>query len=645
MGGKYEQEIKNLPLTYKRALTADLSSLKDAIASTSGSSIIGVGSGGSYTVSSFLCDLHETYTGRVSRASTPLEIICNPTLASASPVFLISAEGKNPDIIEALIRARRNSARSINIISNRSDSILIEKAKQLRDVRTHIFELEHKDGYLATNSLLLDAMVVARAYQDLDGGERLFPPEMMSLPLKGYTLTTWADAAENFVKEAIKRSNIIIIFSPRLKSIACDLESKLAEAALLHCQLADIRSFAHGRHLWLSHKPENCAIFALTDPSLEGLWCEMSSVIPAEIPQFTMPLSGISPQDLISGLIAQMLFVDRIGKCLMVDPGKPEVQNFGRELYYLDLSKHIARCDESLNEGERSKFEVLGGRWPAKIALGNIERERATFLSGLESQNFKCIVFDYDGTLCSSQERDAPPPAEVVERIETLLKAGIIVGVASGRGGSLHQHFKEVIDKNLWSNFKLALYNGGWIGELNDDVLGSQETSEFLNHIKRLVGRLKELGAPINNIRVTHPYQVSVRFQGGTSPEEMWYVIADAVRQAGLDLARMVKSKHSVDVLAEGVSKSRLIAHIIEVNRVRPYQILTMGDQGAWPGNDAALLEHKYSLSVDQPSRRVDRGWKLAPPHKRDVDATLWYLDKIIIGNNQSFSLKIDKAE
>ena len=72
-----------------------------------------------------------------------------------------------------------------------------------------------------------------------------------------------------------------------------------------------------------------------------------------------------------------------------------------------------------------------------------------------------------------------------------------------------------------------------------------------------------------------------------------------------------------------------LIAHIIQQDKIDPYQVLTMGDQGAWPGNDAALLEHRYSLSVDIPSRRLDRGWKLAPAEKRDLDATLWYLERM----------------
>jgi hypothetical protein len=108
----------------------------------------------------------------------------------------------------------------------------------------------------------------------------------------------------------------------------------------------------------------------------------------------------------------------------------------------------------------------------------------------------------------------------------------------------------------------------------------------------------------------------------------MWFVIGDALRQAGLDLSSMVRSKHSIDVLANGISKARLIAHIITTFKIDPYDIMTMGDQGAWPGNDSELLEHRYSLSVDEPSRNLDRGWKLAPGHKRDVDATLWYLDQ-----------------
>ena len=156
----YDAELSKLPITYALALAANIDAIKSAIAGASESSILGVGSGGSFTVASLLCNLHEKYTGRVSRPLTPLEIICNPTLAAASPVFLVSAEGKNPDIVEALKRARMHSARPVHVITNRKASPLTERAGLLTNISTHVFELVEKDGYLATNSLLLDAVLM-----------------------------------------------------------------------------------------------------------------------------------------------------------------------------------------------------------------------------------------------------------------------------------------------------------------------------------------------------------------------------------------------------------------------------------------------------------------------------------------------------
>ena len=69
---QYDSELQHLEKTYIAAMGADVSRLKAAIAGASESSVIGVGSGGSFTVASLLCNLHEAYTGRVSRPSTPL---------------------------------------------------------------------------------------------------------------------------------------------------------------------------------------------------------------------------------------------------------------------------------------------------------------------------------------------------------------------------------------------------------------------------------------------------------------------------------------------------------------------------------------------------------------------------------------------
>jgi HAD superfamily hydrolase (TIGR01484 family) len=638
----YDAEMAHLGATYEAALRHSVAKVKAAIAGASESSIIGVGTGGSFTVASLLCNLHETYTGRVSRAATSLEIISNPTLASSSPVFLISAEGKNPDIVEALRRARTHSARPIHVVTNRASSPLFEAIQQLTDITTHVFELSEKDGYLATNSLLLDAVLVARAYGELAHEDDHIPNAISGLSLADGTIDEWLNNTTPFIESAVSSGNLIITYSPLLRPIAADLESRLSEAALLHCQVADLRSLGHGRHLWFAQRPTDCAVLALIEPSLADLWDRMRDLIPDDIPTLSMRLAGARPKDLLSGLVAQMRFVGMLGARYGRDIGRPVVPQFGRDLYYIDLPMVIPRHKESADHGEQAKYNVLGARWPSGGRRGSMQRAATAFKMSVEAQTFRGIVFDYDGTLCPSQRDDSPPPNLILTHLERLLTHNVIVGVASGRGGSVQEQLRDCLPDRWWTQIQLALYSGGWLTDLQASDRPAPVTSEFLSHVERMVRRLKSLGVPIDTIRTTHPYQVSVRFREGLQTEGMWFVVADALRQAGLDVSRMVRSKHSVDILAPNIDKSHLIAHLIARYKIDPYDILAVGDQGAWPGNDYSLLEHKFSLSVDSPSRRLDRGWKLAPAHKRDVDATVWYLDRLHLLGEGRFALRFD---
>lgn len=638
---KYDEELAELDTTYQAALEVDIAKLKHAIRGASESSVIGVGSGGSYTVATLLCNLHESFTGRVSRPSTPLELICNPTLAAASPVFLITAEGKNPDIIEALERARRHSSRMVHVLTNRQESPTIDRANILADITAHVFELSNKDGYLATNSLLLDAVVVARAYGELDCSVFKLPISIEHFAIGDGSIATWVRNADKFVSEVVNRKNIIVVYSPLLKAVAADLESKLSEAALTSCQVVDLRSFAHGRHLWLAERPDDCAILAITEPNLAALWNGMKALFPADVPTYEMALAGSTPSDLLCGLIAQMHFISAVAHKVGKDPAKPEVPQFGRDLYYANLAQFIPSPVEDKEPAERSKYEVLGAKWPSARVGGIARRALKEIVDDLSKKRFRSIVFDYDGTLCNSHRNDSRPTDAVLGHLIRLADAGISIGIASGRGGSIQELLRGCLTKEAhWKNFRLGLYNGGWIGDVSSPEPTSGATSEFLSHVRRIVVRLKSLGVPIERIRATPPYQVSIRFEEGVHTERMWFVIADALRQSGLDSSTVVRSKHSVDVLAKDVDKSHLIASIVKQDKIDPYEVITMGDQGAWPGNDYSLLEHRYSLSVDLPSRRLDRGWKLAPEHKRDVDATLWYLDRLKIVDTGQFSFE-----
>jgi HAD superfamily hydrolase (TIGR01484 family) len=273
-----------------------------------------------------------------------------------------------------------------------------------------------------------------------------------------------------------------------------------------------------------------------------------------------------------------------------------------------------------------------------------MSRAREQFASALERKWFRGVVFDYDGTLMTSQRRSDPPPPEIIEHIKKLIDANVVVGIATGRGDSVQKALAETLPQHALKKVHLGLYNGGWIGTADAFLEHNDQTVEFLSHVTRIARRLKSFGVPIEDIRTTHPFQVSIRFRDGLPTDQMWFVVADALRQSGLDATALYKSKHSLDVLAPGVGKSGLVAHIIAEEALDPLQILTMGDQGAWPGNDVSLLEHRFSLSVDLPSRRLDRGWKLAPGHKRDVDATLWYLERLKLDKGGAFQVALDES-
>lgn len=644
--GSFGEELSRIDATIAAAKQADIEPLKAAIEAASQQSIIAIGSGGSFTAATLFSSLHESFTGRVSRAATPLELIVSPTIASNSPIFIVSAEGKNPDVLEALSRARRSSSRTIHVLTNRGESPLIDLVNRLADVNAHVFKLDKKDGYLATNSLVLDSSIIARAYGEMDGQADVLPRDLASQRIGDVSFYTWVETVREFAAHSAGKRGTIVLFSPRLRHLAIDIESKLSESALRYCQLADFRSFAHGRHLWLTNRADDCSLVILTEPAVYGLWLDMKSSIPPELPTLHMSLPDASPRSLIGGLAGVMHLVDALSQTSGVDVARPEVSDFGRSLYYADLPRLIQpQSQDESRRGEVSKYEAYGSFWPSRKKGGRLTRPLRAFEAEWIGREFRGIVFDYDGTLSSSSRRNMEPSVKVMEKIISLLSSGVLIGVASGRGGSVRDIFQEAIPDQLKQGFYLGLYNGGWTGGLDHDVGKTAGPSpEILLHCKRLMEGLREIGAPIEDVRLTPPYQVSIRFVGGVSTESMWFVVADALRQAGISSVSVVRSKHSIDILAKETGKSNLISELIASAGLDPYEIVTMGDVGAWPGNDYSLLEHRFSLSVDLPSRRLDRGWKLAPNHVRDVDATLWYLDRAVTSGNGTFYFNFDGA-
>jgi len=66
-----------------------------------------------------------------------------------------------------------------------------------------------------------------------------------------------------------------------------------------------------------------------------------------------------------------------------------------------------------------------------------------------------------------------------------------------------------------------------------------------------------------------------------------------------------------------------------DLERVTGKPTIVIGDRGAFPGNDYALLSMPHSLSVDRVSADPDTCWNLAPSGMTGSDAALLYLSAL----------------
>ena len=90
-----------------------------------------------------------------------------------------------------------------------------------------------------------------------------------------------------------------------------------------------------------------------------------------------------------------------------------------------------------------------------------VELERwTTMISELQ---FDGLVLDYDGTVCTTEERFDAPAKAIVELLVSVVERGAWLGFASGRGSSLHRELRRVIPEQLWSRVYAGMYNGALV--------------------------------------------------------------------------------------------------------------------------------------------------------------------------------------
>jgi hypothetical protein len=589
---------------------AELAGLPDAIGAASGlpsESELAVGrdfvsdrvafvvaSGGAAPVAHFAARLHSQRTGRPASALTPLAYLGEPVPYEPTCVILLSATARHPDTAMA-VRAALQREQPVLVVTQRSRD---ELRGVMADSRTTLLTIPQpggRDGFLATRSLIISAIAMARLY---DAG----PLDLAAITARALSPSP----------QAVLRERVVVLHAYDERPAAVDIESRLSEAGIAAVQVADYRTLAHGRHYGISRSFGDTSVIALISPSSAVLAERTLNLLPSSLPVLRL-VTTLTGSSAVLDLLVQSMHLpvataDEAGVVLH----KPGVPVFGRRLYHLrPPAPMVARVTPS---AVSRKMRAAGMTPDSDSHL--FQAALIEWAELLQVQQLGALALDYDGTVVATRDRYETPRLDVQANLISILASGLAISFASGRGDSLHRDLRAWVPRKYWPRIHLGLHNGAWRLNLVDEADEPDPDPALDEVMKRLA-----------------PYE-GVLWRSRRSPTQVTLIAADPlhplkrVHDAALALVsaapscrvRITMSGHSVDVVPATAGKDLIVRDLARENGA----VLAIGDRGDVYGNDFELLSStRWSLTVDRCSAALDRCWGLAPRSVTGPDALI----------------------
>jgi hypothetical protein len=528
-------------------------------------------SGGSFTAAHYAAYLHERFLNVVAKAVTPLEAVQSICRTRGAAVMLLTAGGSNPDALGALRHIAEAEPKRLAVLCARKKTPLAALAKEWCGLQLVELELPvSTDGFLATNSLLAFTITLIRAYVNATAANLRLPDGLAAILHPHQTPRAFLQSLAERSALLWKRETLLVLYGPDTHTAACDLESRFTEAALGVVQLADYRNFAHGRHHWLAKRGASSAVLALATPTEEPLAQRTLALIPRSVPTLLLSLVHSGIEGSLAALLVAFYLTELAGQIRGIDPGRPGVPLFGRRIYNLNafnskptvtgFPRHQAIAIE---RKARLSADTLQNRGE----LGQWLHAYQEFVDQLATKNFTAIILDYDGTLCDTRFRDRGIAVEAADELARIAGAGLTVGIVTGRGGSVARDLRRRIRQELWDRFVIGYYNGSDVAPLNKR--NHPQKGSPVDVLQEIV-RTFEADPTVGSLFKwkCKPCQITIIPSVHVPAAAVWEVLQRLTLAKG-EGVRIVRSAHSVDVLAPGVSKCRLIDQLHVVKRAK----------------------------------------------------------------------------
>ena len=612
MGKPFSSELEKIPDTIRWAKEQDVLLLyRFLFAEDRQTPLVCIGSGGSLSACYYAAMLYKQRNGVLAEAMTPLQLMYSgKEILRSSKLLFLSASGKNKDILNAIkygVKYNETGMMSLTLRKNNPTEELLEQyPKVLRWCEDIPSE---KDGFLATNSLVATFTLLCKAADF----------KVLGLQKGGYS--------KNYEFDLASIQNFLVLYGATGDPVAWDIESKLTEAALGSALLSDYRNFGHGRHHWFAKKGENTCIIALVTPVERELAYKTIGCLPKNIPVIFIETEMETPAASIDLLLKTFRFVNDLGVARGIDPGRPGVPSYGRILYNLDyfkLTNRILPTEKTLDVAVRRK---LGPSGIENVPLWEYYSQACQrFVKQLNKGKFTTVAFDYDGTLSAANHTSRFTNRlcdEIKNALLPLLENGVQIEIATGRGKSVGDSFKNSFDLKYWPQIKVGFYNGACLLALGDEgELKKWKKQPFDSELKELEEELK-LRLPAGCVGYKfeeRSLQLSIEGEMTQMESQLVYdTCREIIWDKQMKGIRVWRSSHSMDIVVyRKVSKLMVIED--------PEHTLCIGDYGTVEGNDYEMLTSKYSLSVDRVSKNSESCWNIAPSGMKGLDATLYYI-------------------
>lgn len=233
--------------------------------------------------------------------------------------------------------------------------------------------------------------------------------------------------------------------------------------------------------------------------------------------------------------------------------------------------------------------------------------QQRQFMANIRKVNIKAIVMDYDGTAyAGGQLNNALPDTEMVALLVELLERGIYLGFASGRGESLRSALRAALPKTLWPRVYAAYQDGAECARLDDDAVPLPYEKKR-EHSALMLAREK-----LEWIFAAWPDGPYMRAEnkllGVYGAVEMGKFIFSACCGVAVPLGlKVFHGGRMTDITLPDVSKRNLRS----LMPAGQDEILSVGDAGAWPGNDCELLDNPLGVSVGSMSANPACCWRI----------------------------------